>query len=413
MEKDATGRVIALDQAPSEAQMPASLLRKPRMVTLFKARLSGLLLAGLVGLSCAKKQPPPPPTLTVEVAPVVQRDVPIVKEWIGSLEGYVNADIRPQVTGYVLRQVYKEGTFVGRGEVLFEIDPRQFQAALNQAKGFLAQNEASLGKAKLDVARFTPLVAQRAVSQQELDNAVAAQQAAQANVDSARAQLEQTQLNLGWTKVTSPVDGIAGIAKSQVGDLVNGQTTMTTVSVVDPIKVFFNPSEQEYMDWAQKRGPVDAVRSTPPQDKGLLSLTLSDGTVYSQRGDPILANRNVDVKTGTIQVEGVFPNPKHLLRPGQYAKVHAATDIKKGALLVPQRAVSELQGFFQVSVVGPDNKVENRTVQTGERFGSLWIIEKGLNPGERVVVEGLQKVKPGMVVNPKPAAEPTPTTSGK
>jgi membrane fusion protein (multidrug efflux system) len=380
-------------------------------------RLSRVFLAVLVCLSCAKKQAPAPPPLSVEVVTVVQKDVPITKEWIGSLEGYVNADIRPQVTGYVLRLVYKEGTFVRRGDVLFEIDPRQFQAALNQAKGFLAQNNAALSKARLDVARFTPLVAQRAVSQQELDNALAAERAAQANVDSARAQVEQAQLNLGWTNVTSPVDGIAGIAKSQVGDLVNGQTTMTTVSVVDPIKVFFNPSEQEYMDWAQKRGPVDAVLSVPPQDKGMLSLTLSDGTVYPQRGDPVLANRNVDVKTGTIQVEGVFPNPKHLLRPGQYAKVHAATDIRKGALLVPQRAVSELQGFFQVAVVGPDNKVDIRPVQTGERFGSLWIIEKGLSAGERVVVEGVQKVKPGMVVNPKPAAEPattaTPAVPGK
>jgi RND family efflux transporter MFP subunit len=375
-------------------------------------KLSRLFLAVLVCLSCAKKQAPAPPPLSVEVATVVQKDVPIVKEWIGSLEGYVNADIRPQVTGYVLRQVYKEGTFVRRGDVLFEIDPRQFQAALNQAKGFLAQNEAALGKAKLDVARFTPLVAERAVSQQELDNAMASQRQAQANVDSARAQVEQAQLNLGWTKVASPIDGIAGIAKSQVGDLVNGQVTMTTVSVVDPIKVFFNPSEQEYMDWAQKRGPVDAVRSTPPQDKGLLSLTLSDGTAYPLRGDPVIANRNVDVKTGTIQVEGVFPNPRHLLRPGQYAKVRAATDIKKGALLIPQRAVSELQGFFQVAVVGPGDKIDIRPVQTGERFGSLWIIEKGLSAGERVVVEGIQKVKPGMVVSPKAAAEPvTPGAS--
>ena len=404
-------------RAPQRLPPGRLLTLKRPVLTGAAIRLSRLFLAGLVCLSCAKKQAPAPPPLSVEFATVVQKDVPITKEWIGSLEGYVNADIRPQVTGYVLRQVYKEGTFVSRGEVLFEIDPRQFQAALNQAKGFLAQNEAALGKAKLDVARFTPLVAQRAVSQQELDNAVAAQQAAQANVNSARAQVEQAQLNLGWTKVTSPVDGIAGIAKSQVGDLVNGQTTMTTVSVVDPIKVFFNPSEQEYMDWAQKRGPVDAVRSTPPQDKGLLSLTLSDGTAYPLRGDPVIANRNVDVKTGTIQVEGVFPNPKHLLRPGQYAKVRAATDIKKGALLVPQRAVSELQGFFQVAVVGPGDKIDIRPVQTGERFGSLWIIEKGLSAGERVVVAGIQKVKPGMVVNPKPAAEPaapaTPTATGK
>jgi membrane fusion protein (multidrug efflux system) len=369
-------------------------------------RLWRFLLAGLVCLSCAKKQAPPPPPLAVEVATVVQKDVPITKEWIGSLDGFVNADIRPQVAGYVLRQVYKEGSFVHKGDVLFEIDPRQFQAALDQAKGFLAQNEAALGKAKLDVARFTPLVAEHAISQQELDNALAAERQAQANVDSARAAVEQAQLNLGWTKVTSLLDGIAGIAKSQVGDLVNGQTTMTTVSVVDPIKVFFNPSEQEYMAWALKRGPVDAVRSTPPQDKGMLTLILSDGTAYPERGDPILANRNVDVKTGTIQVEGVFRNPSHLLRPGQYAKVHAATDVKKGAILVPQRAVSELQGLHQVAIVGPNNKVEIRPVQTGDRIGSLWIIEKGLSPGDRIVVEGIQKVKPDMVVNPKPAAEP-------
>jgi membrane fusion protein (multidrug efflux system) len=394
--------------------MPAPLAGDPRKVGFLTKKLWRLLLGALVCLSCAKKQAPVPAPPAVEVATVIQKDVPITKEWIGSLDGFVNADIRPQVTGYVLRQVYQEGTFVRRSEVLFEIDPRQFQAALDQAKGFLGQNEAVLGKAKLDVARFAPLVAQRAVSQQELDNAVAAERQAQANVSSARAAVEQAQLNLGWTRVTSPIDGIAGIAKSQVGDLVNGQSTMTTVSVVDPIKVFFNPSEQEYMDWAQKRGPVDAVRSTPPQDKGMLALTLSDGTVYPERGDPVLANRNVDVKTGTILVEGVFPNPKHLLRPGQYAKVHAATDIKKGAILVPQRAVSELQGFYQVAVVGPGDKVEIRAVQTGDRIGSLWIIEKGLNPGDRVIVEGVQKVKPDMVVNPKPAAETaTPTAAGK
>jgi len=395
--------------------MPAPLARDPRKVSFSTMKLSRLLLAGLVCLSCAKKPAAPPgPPLPVEVATVIQKDVPITKEWIGTLDGFVNADIRPQVTGYVLRQVYIEGSFLHRGDVLFEIDPRQFQAAFDQAKGFLAQNEAVLGKAKLDVARFAPLVAQRAVSQQELDNAVAAQRQAQANVDSARAAVEEAQLNLGWTKVTSPIDGIAGIAKSQVGDLVSGQTIMTTVSVVDPIKVYFNPSEQEYLAWAQKRGPVDAVRGTPPQDKGMLTLTLSDGTAYPQRGDPVLANRNVDLKTGTIQVQGLFPNANHLLRPGQYAKVRAATDIKKGAILVPQRAVSELQGFYQVAVVGPGDKVEIRPVQTGDRIGSLWIIEKGLNPGDRVIVEGVQKVKPDMIVNPKPAAETaTPTAAGK
>jgi RND family efflux transporter MFP subunit len=371
-------------------------------------KLLRVLAAGLVCVSCAKKQAPPSPPPAVEFATAIQRDVPITKEWIGSLEGYVNADIRPQVTGYVLKQVYTEGSFVRRGDVLFEIDPRQFQAALDQSRGFLAQNDAALAKAKLDVARFTPLAAERAVSQQELDNAVTAQRQAQANVDAARAAVEQAQLNLGWTRVTSPIDGIAGIAKSQVGDLVNGQTTMTTVSVVDPIKVYFNPSEQEYMDWAQRRGPVDAVRGTPPQDKGMLSLVLSNGQAYPLRGDPVLANRNVDVKTGTIQVEGVFRNPNHLLRPGQYAKVYAATDVRKGAILVPQRAVSELQGSFQVAVIGPGDKVEIRPVEAGDRIGKLWIVEKGVRPGERVVVEGLQKARPGIVVDPKPAPEPSP-----
>src|SRR5439155_24839965 len=218
--------------------MRASLFRKSRRVDFPAISLSRFLLAGLFCLSCARKQSPPPASPpAVEVATVIQKDVPITKEWIGSLEGYVNADIRPQVTGYVLGQIYKEGTFVRRGEVLFEIDARQFQAALDQAKGFLAQNEAALGKTRLDVARFTPLVAERAISQQELDNALASERQAQANVASARAAVEQAQLNLAWTRVTSPIDGIAGIAKSQVGDLVNGQTTMTTVSVLDPIKV--------------------------------------------------------------------------------------------------------------------------------------------------------------------------------
>lgn len=370
-----------------------------------RVKFSTLFLAALLGASCAKTKPSTPPPLEVKVAPVIQRDVPITREWIGSIEGYVNADIRPQVAGYVLQLLYKEGTFVHKNDVLFEIDPRQFQASLNQAKGVLARHEATLGKARLHVTRYKPLAAEHAISQQELDDALATESEAEANVDSARAAVEQAELNLAWTRVTSPIDGIAGIAQSQVGDLVNGQTTMATVSAVDPIKVYFNPSEQQYMAWALRRGPVDAVLDTPPQDKGMLTLILSDGTVYPERGDPVLANRNVDVKTGTIQVEGIFRNRSHLLRPGQYARIRAATDIKKGAILVPQRAVSDLQGLPQVAVVGPDHTVEIRSVQTGERFGPFWIVEKGLKAGEIVVVEGIQKVKPGMIVDPKPAAE--------
>jgi len=375
-------------------------------------KLSGLVLIVLASLSCKKAAPPPPPPPTVTVTAAIQRDVPISKEWIGSLEGFVNANIRPQVTGYVLKLAYREGSFVRRGDVLFDIDPRQFQAALDQARGVLAQNEATLGKSKLDVARFTPLAAARAVSQKELDDAIAAERQAQANVDAAKAALEQARLNLEWSKVRSPIDGIAGIARSQVGDLVSGQTTMTTVSAVDPIKVYFNPSEQEYLAWAEKGGPVDIMRGAPPKEKGTLTLILADGRVYSLRGDAVLADRNVDVKTGTIQVEAIFPNPDRLLRPGQYAKVRAATDVRKGAVLVPQRAVTELQGLHQVAVVGTNGKVEIRAVTTGDRIDTLWIIEKGLQPGERVVVEGIQKVRPGMQVDPKPAAEAVAEAAG-
>jgi membrane fusion protein (multidrug efflux system) len=380
-------------------------------------RVLATLLAGLgaVGAACARKEPPKMPPPVVEVAPVIQQDVPIYGSWIGTLDGFVNAEIRPQVEGYLRRQVYREGFLVRAGDVLFEIDPSQFQAAYDQAKGNLAQYQAMLSNAKVTVARYKPLAAEKAISQQELDDAMTKERTADANVEAARAALEQARLNLGWTKVVSPIDGVSGIAKSQVGDLVNGQTLMTTVSQVDPIKVYFSPSEQEYMNWTAKRGPVDVV--TPEQsarDKGMLELVLVDGTVYPHRGDPFLAGREVDVKTGTIQVAGTFPNPGNLLRPGQYGKVRVATDIQKNALLVPQRAVSEMQGMSLVAVVGANNTVDVRSVQTGPRFGSLWVIEKGLSPGDRVVVEGVQKVKSGLVVDPKPvpagdgAATPKP-----
>jgi membrane fusion protein (multidrug efflux system) len=368
-------------------------------------------MAALAG-GCAKKEAPKMPPPVVEVAPVIQKDVPIYREWVGTLDGYVNAEIRPQVEGYLLRQVYREGSLVAAGQVLFEIDPRQFQAAFDQARGNLAQYQATLANAKTKVARYTPLAAQQAISQQELDDAITAERTALANVQATQAALEKAQLNLGWTKILSPIDGVAGIAKSQVGDLINAQTSMTTVSQVDPIKVYFQPSELEYMAWAARRGPVD--QSTPEQrarDKGMLQLLLADGSVYPHRGDPFLAGRNVDVKTGTIQVAGTFPNPGNLLRPGQYGKVRVAMEIRKGALLVPQRAVSELQGLFQVAVVGPDNKVEIKAVEIGPRVDSLWIIEKGLSPGERIVVEGVQKVRPGMEVAPKAAPAEAPAAA--
>ncbi|MDQ2870490.1 MAG: efflux RND transporter periplasmic adaptor subunit [Acidobacteriota bacterium] len=356
--------------------------------------------------ACARKAAPPPPPAAVQVAPVVQRDVPVTSEWIGTLEGFVNAEIRPQVEGVLLRQSYREGSFVRRGAVLFEIDPRQFQASLEQVQGDLARNQAALAKAKLDVQRFTPLVADKAVSQQELDNALSAERQAQANVDAARANVQRSKLSRDWTRVVSPIDGIAGIAKAQVGNLVNPQTVMTTVSQVDPIKAYFSPSEQEYLQWSSSGGVLGGT------SKGMLQLVLSDGREYPRRGDPLLQDRNIDPRTGTIQVAGVFPNPDRLLRPGQYARVRATTRILRGAILVPQRAVSELQGNYQVAVVGPDNKVEIRPIQTGERIGSLWVVTKGLVPSDRIVVEGTQKVKAGAVVDPRPVPAEAVAASG-
>jgi membrane fusion protein, multidrug efflux system len=377
--------------------------------------LASALLTVLASSAACKKDaaPPPPPPPSVDVAPVVQKDVTVFEEWIGSLDGYVNAEIRPQIEGYVLRQTYREGFVVKAGDTLFEIDPRQFQAAYDQTKGQLAQYQAMLANAKTTVARYRPLAAQKAISQQELDDAETRERTSQANVESSQASLEKAQLNLTWTKVLSPIDGVAGIAKSQVGDLVNGQTVMTTVSQVNPIKVYFNPSEQEYLAWVAKHGPPEkSITADQTLEKGPLELILSDGSVFPHRGKPFLVGREVDVKTGTIQLAGVFPNPGNLLRPGQYAKVRVAVDVKKGAILVPQRAVNELQGSYQVAVVGADNTATIKVVTVGPRDGSLWVIEKGLNPGDRIVVEGIQRVRTGMKVAPKETTAAEPASTG-
>jgi membrane fusion protein, multidrug efflux system len=359
-----------------------------------------LFLAALLGLGCTRSQAARAPEPEVLTTPVVQQDVPLVSEWIGTLDGSVNAVIRPKVEGYLLRQIYKEGQFVNARDPLFEIDPRQFKAAVDQADGLLGQAEAQLAKATQDVERFTPLVAERAVSQQELDNALSAQGNAKAAVASARASVEQARLNLAWTKITSPIDGIVGIAKSQVGDLVNNQTVMTTVSTVDPIRVTYGISEREYLRFA---GRINRPSYATTRQGSFLDLVLDDGSVFPHKGQAVLVDREVDVKTGTMTIKGFFPNPGHILRPGQYAKVRAALEVKTGALLVPQKAVTELQGGFRVALVGPDSKVEIRTVEPGERVGSLWIIDKGLKPGESVIVAGIQFVRPGMSVKAKPA----------
>jgi membrane fusion protein (multidrug efflux system) len=354
--------------------------------------------------SCARKEPPPPTAPEVFVAPVVQKDVPIVSEWIGTLDGSVNADIRPRVEGYLMRQLYKEGQFVRSGDLLFEIDPRQFRAALEQAQGALGQAEAQLAKASRDVERFTPLAAQRAVSQQELDNALSAERNAKAAMASARAAVDQSALYLGWTRITSPIDGVVGIAKAQVGDLVNAQTVMTTVSTVDPIRVNYGISEREYLRFATR---INRANYATTQQGPFLGLLLDDGTVFPHQGRAVLADREVDPKTGTMTIKGFFPNPGNILRPGQYAKVRAALEVKTGALLVPQRAVMELQGGYRVGVVGADGKAEIRAIEPGERIGDLWIVDKGLRAGESVIVTGLQYVRPGMAVKVKPFAPQT------
>ncbi len=405
----------------------------------------------------AQAAPRPP---DVEVVRVEQKDVPVYSEWIGTTEGMVNADIKAQVTGYLLRQDYQEGSFVKKGQLLFEIDPRPFQALVNQAKGDLAksesqvqqavtqldqalaqlaqansqlmQAEANQRKTQLDVNKYRPLLEQKAVTQQEFDNADQANDAARAQVEvvksqikaatagvgtakaaiiAAKAQVESSQaavrtaeLNLSFTRIVSPIDGIAGIAQAQVGNLISTTSApLTTVSTVDPIKVFFTLSEQQYLNFT-KRNLIEARRGASVVQIEL-ELTLSDGTAYPEKGSFFFADRQVDQKTGAIRMAGIFPNPGNVLRPGQYGRVRAVTGTKPAALLVPQRAVSELQGSYQVAVVGADNKVEMRTVKVGERSGSQWVIEDGLKAGETVVVEGTQKIKPGAVVNPKPYAD--------
>lgn len=369
-------------------------------------RVAVAVLAAAAAAACSQRtpSPPPPPPPEVETVPVVQRDVPLVTEWIGTLDGSVNADIRPKVEGYVRRQVYHEGQYVRRGAVLFEIDPRQFRASVEQARGLVGQAQAQLDKATRDVERFTPLAAERAISQQELDNALSAQRNAKAAVDAARAAADQAALSLGWTRVTSPIDGIVGAARHQVGDLVNSLTVMTTVSTVDPIRVTFGISEREYMRYATRFN----ASGTAGAPGAVLHLVLDDGTVFPRPGRVVFTDREVDAKTGTMTVKGVFPNPGNVLRPGQYGRVRAELDIQKDALLVPQRAVSELQGGFRVAVVKADNTVEMRPVETGPRVGPLWVIEKGVRADEKVVVAGLQFVRPGAAVRPKAAAEADP-----
>jgi len=403
--------------------------------------IGGMLAAA--GCSNAKSEAKPPAPPAVKVALVQQKDVPIYREWIGTLDGLVNADIKAQVSGYLVKQEYTEGTFVKAGQLLFQIDPRPFQAALDQAKGQLAQMQGQLEQARaqlaqaeaqvavaeanqrrvqLDVDRYTPLVEQQAITQQDMDNATqnntaakAQLQAAKAAVETARAQItaataaveaakatsETAEINLGFTSLVSPIDGIPGIAQMQVGALVSPSSgAITTVSTVDPIKVYFTASEQEYLEYT-RRFPTAEKRQA--NNRLLeLELILADGTVYPQKGKFYFADRQVDVRTGAIRLAGVFPNPNNTLRPGQYGRVRTAIDVRHDALLVPQQAVIDLQGTHQVAVVDGADKVSIRQVNLGETAGTQWVVRDGVKPGEQVVVDGLQKVRQGMLVTPAP-----------
>ena len=448
MQKELRKILVALPTVLSKHKLSVSA------ITVAAVAILGALI--IVGRSNKPAQAAPRPP-DVEVVRVEQKDVPVYSEWIGTTDGMVNADIKAQVTGYLLRQNYQEGSFVKKGQLLFEIDPRPFQALVNQAKGDLAKSEsqvqqavtqldqalAQLGQAnsqlmqaeanqrktQLDVNKYTPLLEQKAVTQQEFDNADQANDAARAQVEVARSQIKAAtagvgtakaaiiaakaqvessraavrtaELNLSFTSIVSPIDGIAGIAQAQVGNLISTTSApLTTVSTVDPIKVFFTLSEQQYLAF-NKRNLIDARRGASVVQIEL-ELILADGTNYPQSGSFFFADRQVDQKTGAIRLAGIFPNPGNVLRPGQYGRVRAVTATKPAALLVPQRAVSELQGSYQVAVVGGDNKIEMRNVKVGERSGSMWVIEDGLKDGETVVVEGIQRIKAGTVVNPKP-----------
>jgi membrane fusion protein (multidrug efflux system) len=334
----------------------------------------------------------------VEVTTVTQADVPIYHEWIGYLEGLTNAEIRAQVTGYLINQNYREGDLIKRGDLLFEIDPRPFQAVLDQAKGLLAQAEANYGKTELDVKRYAPLVKDKAISQEEYDDAVQANLQAKAAVVSAQAQVEQAEINLGFTRITSPIDGIASIAKGQIGNLVGPSSgELTTVSMVDPIKAYFDVTEQAYINFTKLfQGQADRDSRLKQLE---IQLVLGDGTVYPRLGKIYAADREIGLTTGALKVEAVFPNPELALRPHQFARVRLKFNVETNAMLVPQRAVAELQGSYQVDEVDADNKVHIQAVKVGDRDGSMWVIKEGLHPGDRIIVEGLQKVREGTLVN--------------
>jgi RND family efflux transporter MFP subunit len=381
-------------------------------------RLAGISVAAsfaialLLGAWGCKKAAAPvaPPVPEVVVTDVVQRNVPVYSDWVGTTEGFVNADIYPKISGYLLKQNYTDGDHVRAGQLLFQIDDREYKAALDQALGDLGQKEADYKKNQQDLSRYKPLYAQQVISKQDYDHVNQSTRASAAAVASAQAAVETAKLNESWTQVNSPIDGIAGIAKTQVGNLVSPTSLLTSISQLDPIKVEFPISEREYLHFADKINRHE--KNGDSKEDPDLEMVLADGSTYKYRGRFYVANRQVNIQTGTIKIQGIFPNPDDILRPGLYAKIRSNTDVQKAALLVPQGAVLETQGQYQVAVVGADNKVTLRMVKTGKQVGDLRIIDEGVSPGERVITEGLQKVSDGMEVKPRLVpAEPAPAAS--
>ena len=360
--------------------------------------LCGLLATAAVG--CGKKEAPAPPPPDVKGSTLLQKDVPIYVEAIGQTRGSTEIEVRARVEGFIQTIDFKEGNPVRKGQRLYTIDPSQYETALAQAKGALAETEAQLARARQDVVRYEPLVAKNAISRQEYDTAVVVQRAAEAAVDAAKAQAQRAEIDLGYTKVVAPENGMAGKTEVYPGTLVGrGQSTLLThISQIATIHVRFTIPERDYLYYARRRqeaGKTDQALQLP------FELVLADGSVHPKQGRLVFVDRNVDPTTGTILMEAAFPNPGGIIRPGQYARVRAAVDLKKGAILVPQRAVGELQGIYNVAVVGGDDAVEMRMVTPAQRIGNLWVIDAGLKAGERIVVEGLQKVRPGVKVKPE------------
>lgn len=369
-------------------------IRRTSVRPRFNFGLLLMTLAACAGCSTKAENTTPPPPPGVTVTPVIQKDAPIYQEWVGTMAGNVDADIRPKVGGFLLTQLYQEGSYLQKSQPMFQLDKRETQAVVAQAQGELERALALLHQAQVDVDRYTPLVAQKAVSQAELDKALSMKAGATAQINANQAILDNAELDLGWTTVTSPISGIAGVSKVQIGDLMSPTTVMTTVSSVNPIFVDFSIAEQDYLRFVREKTGRAAGQS--------VELILGDASVYPERGHLNFVNREVDSRTGTIQVRAEFPNPGNILRPGQYARIRAITELRKDALLIPQQAVSELQGIYQVGVVASDNTATIKNVKLGPQFGDMWVVEEGLNAGDNVVVDGLQRIKNGMTVSPTP-----------